>query len=70
MPRRRCSLMPVRMKIVVALKDYRVPAIVNTTGSRLPFPDPGSVKALDTDGITVGITAGTRGVPTPLHFPR
>jgi hypothetical protein len=55
-------------EIVVALKDYRVPAIVNTTGLPAAFPRPGSVKALDTDGITVWHYSWTRGVPTPMHF--
>jgi hypothetical protein len=55
-------------EIVVALKDYRVPAIVNTTGLPAAFPRPGSVKALDTDRITVWHYSWTRGVPTPMHF--
>jgi len=55
-------------EIVVALKDYRVPAIVNTTGLPAAYPRPGSVKALDTDRITVWQYSWTRGVPTPMHF--
>jgi len=55
-------------EIVVALKDYRVPAIVNTTGLPAAYPRPGSVKALDNDRITVWHYSWTRGVPTPMHF--
>jgi hypothetical protein len=55
-------------EIVVALKDYRVPAIINTTGLPAAYPRPGSVKALDNDRITVWHYSWTRGVPTPMHF--
>jgi hypothetical protein len=55
-------------EIVVALKDYRVPPILNTTGLPAAFPRPGSVKALDNDRITVWHFSWTRGVPTPMHF--
>jgi hypothetical protein len=55
-------------QIVVALKDNRVPVIVNTTGLPAAFPRPGSVKALDNDRITVWHYSWTRGVPTPMHF--
>jgi len=55
-------------EIVVALKDNRAPAVVNTTGLPPAFPRPGSVKALDTDRITVWHYRWTRGVPTPMHF--
>jgi hypothetical protein len=55
-------------EIVVALEDYRVPAVVNTTGLPAAFPRPGSVKALDSDRFTVWHYSWTRGVPTPMHF--
>jgi len=55
-------------EIVVALKDYRVPAVVNTTGLPPAFPRPGSVRALDNDRVTVWHYTWTPGVPTPPHF--
>jgi hypothetical protein len=55
-------------EIVIALKDYRVPVVVNTTGLPAAFPRPGSVKALDNDRITVWHYTWMPGVPTPMHF--
>jgi hypothetical protein len=55
-------------EIVIALKDYRAPAVVNTTGLPAAFPRPGSVKALDNDRITVWHYTWQPGVPTPMHF--
>jgi len=55
-------------EIVIALKDYRVPVVVNTTGLPAAFPRPGSVKVLDNDRITVWHYTWLPGVPTPMHF--
>jgi hypothetical protein len=55
-------------EIIVALKDYRVPAIVNTTGLPAAFPRSGAVRALDNDRITVWHYSWAPGVPTPMHF--
>jgi len=55
-------------EIIIALKDYRAPAIANTTGLPAAFPRPGSVKVLDNDRMTVWHYSWTPGVPTPMHF--
>ena len=55
-------------EIVIALKDYRVPVIVNTSGLPAAFPRAGSVKALDNDRIVVWHYTWMPGVPTPMHF--
>jgi hypothetical protein len=54
--------------IVVALKNFPTPVVVNTTGLPAAFPRPGSVRALDNDRITVWHYSWTPGVPTPMHF--
>jgi hypothetical protein len=55
-------------EIMIALKEYRVPAIANTTGLPAAFPRPGSVKVLDNDRVVVWHYSWTPGVPTPMHF--
>jgi len=55
-------------EIVVALKDFRAPVVVNTTGLPAAFPRPGSVRVLDNDRITVWHYTWTPGMPTPMHF--
>jgi hypothetical protein len=55
-------------EIVVALKDYRAPVVVNTTGLPAAFPRPGAVRVLDNDRVTAWHYTWTPGVPTPMHF--
>jgi hypothetical protein len=55
-------------EIMIALKDYRVPAVANTTGLPGAFPRPGSLKVLDNDRVAVWHYSWAPGVPTPMHF--
>jgi hypothetical protein len=55
-------------EVIVALKDDRVPPVVNTSGLPAAFPRPGSVKALDNERVTVWNYSWKPGVPTPMHF--
>jgi hypothetical protein len=55
-------------EIMIALKNYRVPAVANTTGLPAAFPRPGSVKVLDNDRVVVWHYSWVPGVPTPMHF--
>ena len=58
---------PARL-IVVELKDYSVPPLVNNTGYPAAFPRPGSKKVLDNDRVVVWDYTWTPGVPTPMHY--
>jgi hypothetical protein len=55
-------------EVMIALKDFHVPAVANTTGLPAAFPRPGSVKVLDNDRVVVWHYSWTRGAPTPMHF--
>jgi hypothetical protein len=55
-------------EIMIALKDYRVPVIANTTGLPAAFPRPGSVKVLENERVVVWHYSWKPGVPTPMHF--
>jgi hypothetical protein len=55
-------------EIMIALKDFRVPVVANTTGLPAAFPRPGSVKVLENDRVVVWHYSWKAGVPTPMHF--
>jgi uncharacterized RmlC-like cupin family protein len=55
-------------EVVIALKDHKVPPIVNTTGLPAACPRPGAVKVLDNDRVVVWNYSWAKGVPTPMHF--
>lgn len=60
---------PASMRtMVVALKDYKAPAIPNTTGLPPAFPRPGVKKLIDNDRITTWEYTWKQGEPTPVHF--
>jgi hypothetical protein len=55
-------------EVVIALKDYALPAVVNTSGYPPAFPRPGSVKVLENNRVVVWHYSWTVGVATPMHF--
>jgi hypothetical protein len=55
-------------EIVIALKDYARPALVNTSPYPPAFPRPGSVKVLENNRVVVWHYSWTVGVATPMHF--
>jgi hypothetical protein len=55
-------------EIVVALKDFTLPALVNTSPYPAAFPRPGSAKALENNRVVVWHYSWTVGVATPMHF--
>jgi|HubBroStandDraft_1064217.scaffolds.fasta_scaffold07355_8 hypothetical protein len=55
-------------EIVVALKDYPLAALVNTSSYPPAFPRPGAVKVLENNRVVVWHYSWTVGVATPMHF--